>query len=289
MRFISCKNILVIGLGLFFLMQMPLRLANAQALVIAPQNVELGDRDRGKAIRLSNTADVARRYDISAVDMVMQENGTLAPAEDGFAYSAADMLRYAPRRLTLRPGEQRALRIMFRRKKGMADGAYHTHLKFKEVPLDDAAVTQDQGGAAPEAGGSAEFKVGVEYTISVPVVVSKGSVSSSLSLADARYLPKKGDDEESIEIRFERSGNGQGVGFVRGVFVDGDKEIGGAIEPMLVKVYRERDWISRKLAFVQAEGSDHPSNTVRLYLHDGGTADAPVLQVLDVPLPASNS
>lgn len=266
-------------------LSIPTQRAEAQGLVIAPLSIQLSDRERSVAVRLYNSTDEQKRYDIEFVNRVMDENATLSIVEEDFEYSSAPLLRYAPRRLTIGPGEQRALRVMYRRNPNFAPGDYHTHMRFSEVPLTEEELAAAAAARALEAVDENDNGLSVEIetkvAISVPVVVSVGSVNSELAITGGRVTPSEtpGETPASLQIDIARSGNAHGAGLLRGEYIDSGKP---AFESAIVKVYRERETVSKSIELLWPDEKPVTSGKVRVFLHAGETPDTDVIGMTEI-------
>ena len=104
-------------------------------LLVAPQRIVL-DGHKGAEVVLNNIGDEPATYRISVEFRRMTPEGTLVDVSDPNAEekAAADMIVYAPRRVTLPPHQPQAIRIAARPPAGLPDGEYRVHLLFRAVP-----------------------------------------------------------------------------------------------------------------------------------------------------------
>ena len=94
-------------------------------LLVAPTRIVLNG-SRGTEIVLSNIGDEVATYRISVELRRMKPDGTLedVPAANDREKAAQDMILYAPRRVTIAPGQPQTIRIAARAPQGLADGEY---------------------------------------------------------------------------------------------------------------------------------------------------------------------
>ena len=112
----------------------------------------------------------------------MSPDGELERVEDAEANvtekAALEMIRYAPRRITLPPGEPQAIRISARPGAELPDGEYRVHLSFSAVPKVRPVTEQvaSQGG----------FSVNITpvFGITMPIIVRKGDLEIAAALAN---------------------------------------------------------------------------------------------------------
>ena len=104
-------------------------------LLVAPTRLVL-DGGRGAEIVLNNIGDQPATYRISVEFRHMDAAGLLEDVTDPTPQekAAADMIVYAPRRVTLAPNEPQSIRIAARPPQGLPDGEYRVHLLFRAIP-----------------------------------------------------------------------------------------------------------------------------------------------------------
>jgi P pilus assembly chaperone PapD len=92
-------------------------------LLVAPTRIVLDGR-KGAEIILNNIGEEPATYRVSVEFRRMTAQGGLedVPQPTAADKSAADMIIYAPRRITLAPHEPQAIRIAARPPQGMPDG-----------------------------------------------------------------------------------------------------------------------------------------------------------------------
>ena len=104
-------------------------------LLVAPTRLVLDGR-RGTEMVLNNVGDEPATYRISVEFRRMTREGGLDEVAEPNAEerAAADMIIYAPRRVTLAPHEPQSIRIAARPPQGLPDGEYRVHLLFRADP-----------------------------------------------------------------------------------------------------------------------------------------------------------
>jgi hypothetical protein len=171
-------------LAAFGLGALPSSLAAQGDLLIAPTRLVLDGR-RGGEVILSNIGAEEATYRVSLELRRMTPEGDLEPVEDAEANvsekAALEMVRYAPRRIVLPPGEPQAIRISARPGAELPDGEYRVHMSFaalpKVRPVTPAAETNAQG-----------FSINIVpvYGITMPIIVRKGELEVTGALANPR-------------------------------------------------------------------------------------------------------
>jgi len=180
-----------IGVGVGLGMALPAPLAAQGDLLIAPTRIILDGR-RGGEVILSNIGDEEATYRVKLELRRMTPEGELEPVDEGAAnvteQAALEMIRYAPRRVILPPGEPQAIRISARPGAELPDGEYRVHMSF-------AALPKVRPVAAPGDDASAEgFSVRITpiYGITMPIIIRKGQLEVAGGLANPRL-------EESVD------------------------------------------------------------------------------------------
>ena len=178
-------------------------------LLVAPTRIVLDGR-RGTEIVLNNVGDEPATYRISVEfrrmtpegDLVEETNPT--PQEQ----AAADMIVYAPRRVTLAPHEPQSIRIAARPPQDLPDGEYRVHLLFRAVPA-----------ATPVAAAPTEPVKGLHlqlipiYGVTIPVIVRLGNLQVAAGISNVQLEKKDGKPEIALELT--RNGTRSTFGEVR--------------------------------------------------------------------------
>lgn len=210
-------------------------------LFVAPHRLIITSGQKADTISVSNKSDRERRYDLSLIDQIMTEKGVTKRIEDGssFEYSVKSMVRYTPRRFTLKPGESQVVRVVVKRPSGLADGDYHSHLLFREVPLSrkDKEKLQEERALAEK---TVSFEIRTLYGIAVPIVVQQGNIASDIGINDISLNGKK-----QVSINFARSGNAEASGKLSAEYVKGGSKPVTVIEPQWIRIYREAGRVTK--------------------------------------------
>lgn len=206
--------------------------AQAQGdLLVAPTRVIL-DGSRGTEVILSNIGSEEATYRIGLELRRMNEDGELVPVEEVDANSVEEaslgMIRYAPRRIALPPGQPQAIRLSARPGADLPDGEYRVHMSFKAIPR-PREVTEEESQAE-----GVTFRLIPVYGITIPIIVRHGRVEAQVALTQPAIVQGEAGPEFSMAI--ERSGESSTYGALT-VFKP------GAADPVLqlggVAVYPE--------------------------------------------------
>ncbi len=185
-------------------------------LLVAPTRLVLDGR-KGTELVLNNVGDEPATYRISVEFRRMTREGGLDEVAEPNAEekAAADMIVYAPRRVTLAPHQPQSIRIAARPPQGLPDGEYRVHLLFRAVPP-----------PTPVAPASSEPVKGLHlrlipiYGVTIPVIVRLGNLEATAGIANVKLEKKDGKDAVGVDL--SRSGTRSTFGEVR-VFKPGVK------------------------------------------------------------------
>ena len=133
-------------------------------LLVAPTRIILDGR-RGTEIVLNNVGDQPATRGERPVSRVPRMSMTAATAIMRAAVAdptprekaAADMIIYAPHRVTLAPHQPQSIRIAARPPAGLPDGEYRVHMLFRAIPpATPAILSRRSPRVASVAGQSAD-------------------------------------------------------------------------------------------------------------------------------------
>jgi hypothetical protein len=192
------------ALAIALLAATPAPLAAQGDLLIAPTRLVLDGR-RGGEVTLSNIGAEEATYRITLELRRMTPEGELEPVEEAAAnvteQAALEMIRYAPRRVVLPPGEPQAIRITARPGAELADGEYRVHMYFSAVPKVAPIVAEEENAAQD----GIAIRLRPIYGITMPVIIRKGEVEVTAALANPRL--EQSADGAAFTVDIARSGN----------------------------------------------------------------------------------
>jgi P pilus assembly chaperone PapD len=191
-------------------------------LLVAPTRVILDGR-RGTEVVLNNIGNEEATYRITLELRRMNNHGRLDDVDPAQANdkekAALQVIRYAPRRVTLPPNQPQSIRIGMQPTDALADGEYRAHLLFRAIPKTAAA------GAAEDVGNDLKIQLIPIYGISIPVIVRKGNLEATAALSNVHI----GKDNEGPTLAFDLSRKGD-----KSVFGEIHVSKPGASEPITV-------------------------------------------------------
>jgi P pilus assembly chaperone PapD len=202
-----------------------LPVASAQAagdLLVAPTRVVLDGR-RGAEVILNNIGAEEATYRISLELRRMNPLGKLDDVEletaSDVEKSALEIIRFAPRRVTLPPNQPQSIRIGMQATEMLPDGEYRAHMLFRAIPKTPDATAED----APANG----LKINLipVYGVTIPVIIRKGELKATAAIANAAMAR----DNEGQTLQFDLNRSGE-----RSVFGEVHVTRPGQTDPLIV-------------------------------------------------------
>jgi P pilus assembly chaperone PapD len=155
-------------------------------LLVAPTRVVLNGSG-GTEVVLNNIGSQPATYRITLELRRMNAEGELedvGEAEASVAEKAGlEMIRYAPRRITLPPDQPQSIRITARPGADLPDGEYRVHMSFRAIPEANPIAAEPQ---APVTG--VVVQLTPIYGITIPVIVRKGQLEAQAAIANPRVV-----------------------------------------------------------------------------------------------------
>lgn len=236
MRFQIYKTVLKIAGGAFAALALLLPASPSLAagdLLVAPTRVILDGR-RGTEVILNNIGAEEATYRISLELYRMNAEGRLDAVTPENANdkekAALEIIRFAPRRVTLPPNQPQSIRIGVQGMENLPDGEYRAHMLFRAIPKADA-VTEET-----DAGNGVKISLIPIYGVTIPIIVRKGELKATAALANLHM----GHDNEGPTVDFNLSRSGD-----KSVFGEIHITKTGVAEPIAIvkglAIYPERD------------------------------------------------
>ncbi len=234
-------------------------------LLVAPTRVVISGGG-GAEVVLSNIGSAPATYRIALELRRMGEDGDFQDVAEAAAnpaeQAALAMVRYAPRRITLLPGQPQAVRISVRPPEGLPDGEYRVHMSFRAIP---PALPAE----AEASDGGVSIKLVPVYGITIPVIVRKGQLDAGATLANPHIV--NGPHGAYFELDMTRSGNRSTYGELIGKSAKGEVIFdlkGIAIYPEITRraarVPLSADQLARLKGQVRLEYRELPENGGKL-------------------------
>ncbi len=183
--------------------------ASAQGdLLVAPTRVILDGR-RGTEVVLSNIGSEEATYRIGLELRRMMENGRLVPVEKTDANdteeAALGMIRYAPRRIVLPPGQPQSVRLAARPGAELPDGEYRVHMSFKAIPK-PRQITD----TAPQETENVSIQLTPIYGVTIPIIVRYGKLEAQVAITQPRVV--ESEEGAQLALTMSRAGDSSTYG-----------------------------------------------------------------------------
>lgn len=180
----------------------------AQALRVSMKRIVFEGPKRSDIITIMNNTAEEQTYRLGWRHYRMDETKSLVRIDDGALDSAAgnikwadDMIRFAPRRVTVPPGGSQQVRVLLRRPRDLAPGEYRSHLWIVTEASAKAFVPDEE--KAPE--GQQSFRLSMLPALTLPVFVRHGDLQASASITEAKL--SKTAKGASVSFILNREGN----------------------------------------------------------------------------------
>ena len=193
-------------------------------MAISPTRVVLDAGGRGASVTLYNSGGVPVTYRIDNVELALDEAGNYRNLEEGEAapWAATPYLRFSPRQITLAPGQRQSVKIVARAPRDLPRGELRSHLTFSSIPLVQPAKAADDAEKADAGEDSVSVSVGLDYRITIPVLLRIGQPEGGSAIVSATPSP---GETRALRVTLARTGERSELGVVR-AFDKGGQQIG---------------------------------------------------------------
>ncbi len=172
-------------------------------LSVTPTRIVFEKNKRAQELTIINNGNETSTYRIQIYQSRMSETGKQEKVSGKLTEPeviAEKLIRYAPRQVRLKPGEQQTVRVMARIPGGLAEGEYKTGLNFQWVPEPGEPQINSTNSISSDISVKIEFSFGV----AIPVIIRHGNLSSTGKISEAEV---KSDQGPTLEFKIIRSGN----------------------------------------------------------------------------------
>ncbi len=150
-------------------------------LLITPTRLVFESNKQADVLTLVNTGSDTATFAISIIEYKMNEGGNLEQIQlsESDKSSAATMIRFFPRSVTLAPRESQTVRVQIRKPAGLAEGEYRSHIYFRSEKAVELGSNVNAGADST----ALAIKLAAIYGISIPVIVRQGTLTANVSLS----------------------------------------------------------------------------------------------------------
>lgn len=183
-------------------------------MLISPTRAAMDINNRSATLVLRNTSDGPKTYRLSWEDKRMTPEGTYEPVAEGEDWpSAAAMVRFSPRQITVGAGENQTVRLNFRPPADLAPGEYRSHLKLKVIAEESEPAGVIEMGSQDQEG--IGFRLFMQMSFSVPVIVRHQVAPPQVAIENVEVVPATGDQNMSLAVTLSRQGESSSYGDLR--------------------------------------------------------------------------
>ena len=263
MIFTNSLNRLALGLGTLAAATMATPAAAQGDLLVAPTRVVLNGGGNAEVV-LSNIGSQPATYRIGVELRRMEADGNFADVTEAEANAtekaALEMLRYAPRRITLLPGQPQSIRLSARPAPELPDGEYRVHMSFRAVP----PALSPEAAQEQAAAGQLSIRLTPIYGITIPVFIRKGRLEAGATITNPRLV--RTATNTVLELDMRRTGQRSVYGEILGkrgseqVFQIKGIAIYPEVEGRTVKIPLTADQLGKLKGPVRIEYREMPEN-----------------------------
>jgi hypothetical protein len=179
---------------------------SSQALRITLKRIIFEGAKRAEVVTIINNSDEEKTYRLGWRHFRMTPDKSLVAVPDDELTPdikpVVNMVRFAPRRFTIPPNSSQQVRMMLRMPADLPDGEYRSHLWVR--PEADIADLRTKAKKENERRG---VRGGVSLAmlagVTMPVIVRKGPLESSLSIVEAQASASGGFVDVSYSLQRE--------------------------------------------------------------------------------------
>jgi fimbrial chaperone protein len=175
-------------------------------ILISPQRAILTDDNRQAVISLHNPGTTTRTYRLEWVERRLTEDGQLLSVKEGEnPRSIANMVRFSPRRVVIKPGQTQTVRLDYRMPAGLAPGEYRSHLRIGLEPPTDGGGTEVMNGERE----GITFRLNALMSFAVPIFVrhGAGTATAQITAVAPTLVKHEGEpDEPGLKVSLTRAG-----------------------------------------------------------------------------------
>ena len=193
---------------LLFILSLLITTPASADLMLSPTRVELDETHQQAVVKLINNSQVERAYRIDWSERKITDGGEMLTLPSGSnPKSITNMVRFSPRRVVVKPGENQTIRLNYKPPKNLPDGEYRSHLTIRVEPQ---AATMGQPLENKEKPQGLTFRMEVLLSYSLPVVVRHGPPNVNVAITSIKpEIVDRGKDGKLDALRVDMSRSGE--------------------------------------------------------------------------------
>lgn len=217
-----------------------------EGLMVTPTRLELDQKTRSVSLSLINNGKETSTYRIQTINSRMSETGerenVKGEPQKGELF-ADKMVRFAPRQIRLKPGEQQTVRVMARIPGNIEKGEYRTGLNFQWIPEPGEPQIRNNSG---QEGISVQIEF--SFGITIPVIIRNDELQATGKISQLQMITNN-SSEKCLEITVDREGNRSLYGDFSAIRIaeDGKEDLLATVRGVAVYVPNPRRIYTMKL------------------------------------------
>lgn len=179
-------------------------------IMISPFRLVFEDRTRSQVVYVINRSNETHTFRIEWFDTFADSNGQyvfedkMTEEQKAQIKPAEKMIRFSPRQVVLAPGQRQAVRVAIRKPANLEPGEYRSHILFKQLAKPESSLAEP---VEPDTMG---IKLYLNLSVSIPIIVRHGDLSSGAKIVDAQMNEKYSSDEkDEFVLTLEREGEAE--------------------------------------------------------------------------------
>lgn len=257
-------------------------------LSVTPQRIIFEGRNRSAEVLLINNSDKEYTFKIYFKNLKTNADGVFMPAESSEDNSlfADQLIRYAPRRITVEGNKSQKIRLSLRKPRDLAPGEYRSHITFESLPPPEQGGDIEQQ-TVNKGKGEVSIKMLARFKISIPVIVRHGTLSAKTRLSNLSIKPSEEKNAPSIlSAKLERAGNRSVFGDISVSFKSrknkNEVEVGKAYS---IVVYTPNKIRTLKIPLIPPKGIELSNGKLHVVYREKSEEGGKVLAESDLVVP----
>ena len=245
-------------------------------LVITPRRVLFEGQRKTQELNLANTGKDTARYLISMMEIRMNESGAFEEitVPDSGQNFASSHVRFAPRSVTLGPGEAQTVKIQVTKQSQLVEGEYRSHIYFRaipnEKPLGEKELSKDPEGI--------NVHLIPIFGISIPVIIRVGETTSQVTLSNAIF-EMWNDSIPVLDMVFNRTGNMSTYGDLRIDFISSQRKVTQVANIQGIAVYTPTSSRKVRVTLDKIAGIDYKTGKLHIvYTNPSGARSVKIAE-----------